>query len=48
MAEQLTGEVVHVVPPEELDDYDLEAEVRALAESRYLLVCRNGAGPSRR
>lgn len=46
MADQLTGEVVHVVPPEELDDYDLQAEVRELAESRYLLVCRKGGVPS--
>jgi len=46
MAETLRGEVLYVVAPEELDEYDLEEEVRTLAESRYLLVCREGGAPS--
>lgn len=46
MSETLDGEVLHVVGPEELDDYDVEEELRSLAESRYILVCRAGGKPS--
>ena len=46
MAETLRGEVLHVVDPEELDEYELDAELRSLAESRYVLVCREGGSPS--
>ena len=46
MGERLRGEVLHVVAPTELDDYDLDDDVRALAESRYLLVCWKGGSPS--
>ena len=46
MAETLRGEVLHVVAPEELDEYDLDGDLRALAESRYVLVCRKGGAPS--
>ncbi|MFB6205406.1 MAG: hypothetical protein ABEJ05_02615 [Haloglomus sp.] len=46
MPRTLDGEVLHVVPPGELDDYDVEAELQALAESRYVLVCRPGGKPS--
>jgi hypothetical protein len=46
MGERLRGEVLHVVGPTELDDYDLDDEVRTLAESRYLLVCWKGGSPS--
>jgi len=46
MTEQLTGEVIHVVPPDQLDEYELDSTVAALAESRYLLVCRKGGRPS--
>ena len=46
MAETLRGEVVHVVGPAELDEYELDAELRTLAESRYVLVCREGGSPS--
>lgn len=46
MPRELTGEVIHVVPPEEHDDYDLDETVAELAESRYLLVCREGGKPS--
>lgn len=46
MAETLEGEVIHVVPPSELDDYDLEPALQSLAESRYVLVCRKGGSPS--
>lgn len=46
MSESLTVEVVHVVAPEELDDYDLDPDLRERAEGRYLLVCRKGGSPS--
>lgn len=46
MTRTLDGEVLHVVEPEELEDYELEAELRELAESRYILVCRDGGEPS--
>ena len=46
MAETLTGEVLHVVPPEKLDEYDLDDALRRLADSRYVLVCRKGGAPS--
>ena len=46
MAETLHGEVLHVVAPDEQDEYDLDREVRSMAESRYLLVCREGGIPS--
>ena len=42
----MTGEVLHVVPPEEVDDYDLDPELASLADARYVLVCRNGGRPS--
>lgn len=46
MAETFSGEVVYAVPPSELDDCDLREEVRTLAESRHVLVCRAGGEPS--
>ena len=46
MVETVRGEVLHVVPPEEVDDYDLDGALRSLAESRYILVCREGGRPS--
>lgn len=46
MAETLQGEVIHVVPPEEQDDYEFATELAELAESRYVLVCREGGSPS--
>lgn len=46
MAETLRAEVVHVVAPDELDEYELDDELRTLAESRYVLVCRKGGAPS--
>ncbi|RXK50390.1 DUF7526 family protein [Halorientalis pallida] len=46
MGERLRGEVLHVVAPTELDDYDLDDDVRNIAESRYLLVCWKGGSPS--
>jgi len=46
MSERLRGEVLHVVGPAELDDYDLDEGVRELAESRHLLVCWRGGSPS--
>jgi len=46
MTETITGEVLHVVGPEELDEAELVGELRSLAESRYVLVCREGGKPS--
>ncbi|MDS0259523.1 hypothetical protein NDI56_08970 [Haloarcula sp. S1CR25-12] len=46
MPREITGEVIHVVPPEEQGDYELDGTVAELAESRYLLVCRKGGAPS--
>jgi hypothetical protein len=46
MARELEAEVLHAVPPDEQDEYDLDPELRALAESRYVLVCRVGGAPS--
>lgn len=46
VTETLHAEVVHVVPPEDIDDVDLQPELRALADSRYVLVCRRGGSPS--
>lgn len=46
MTEQFDGEVLHVVPPEELDDHDLEPALADAAEGRYVVVCRVGGAPS--
>jgi hypothetical protein len=46
MPREITGEVIHVVPPEEQDDYDLDGTVADLADERYILVCREGGVPS--
>jgi hypothetical protein len=46
MAETLEAEVIHVVPPEDREDVDLEPELAALAKSRHVLVCRKGGAPS--
>ncbi|MFB6128056.1 MAG: hypothetical protein ABEJ79_12295 [Halolamina sp.] len=46
MSETVRGEVIHVVGPDELDEYELEAELATMAESRYVLVCRDGGVPS--
>ena len=46
MPREITGEVIHVVGPDEQDDYDLDGTVAELADSRYLLVCREGGAPS--
>lgn len=47
MTETFDVEVLHVVAPDELDEYDLEADLRDLAADRYVLVCRKGGSPSR-
>lgn len=44
--ERLHVEVVHVIGPDELDDYDLEATLRERAEGRYVIVGRKGGTPS--
>jgi hypothetical protein len=46
VTETIRGDVLHVVPPDELDDQDLEPGLRELAESRYVLVLRRGGHPS--
>jgi len=46
MTERITGEVIHVVEPDEQADYELEGTVAELADSRYILVCRKGGAPS--
>ena len=46
MPREITGEVIHVVGPDEQDDYELDGTVAELADSRYLLVCREGGKPS--
>ncbi|WP_262180645.1 DUF7526 family protein [Haloarcula laminariae] len=46
MPREITGEVIHVVGPDEHGDYELDGTVAELAESRYLLVCREGGKPS--
>lgn len=45
MTETITGEVIHVVGPDELEDAELVAELATMAESRYVLVCREGGSP---
>lgn len=48
MSQTLEGEVLFVIPPDELDEHTLTEEVRELAaeDSRYVLVCRKGGRPS--
>jgi hypothetical protein len=46
VTERIEGEVLHAIPPEELGEHDLEPELRRLADSRYVLVCRRGGHPS--
>ncbi|USZ67375.1 hypothetical protein NGM10_11615 [Halorussus salilacus] len=46
MPETIRGQVLHVVPPDELDEHELTDDLQALAESRYVLVCRKGGSPS--
>ena len=48
MVQTMRAEVIHVVPPEELDSYDLESDLRERADGRYVLVCREGGRPSAR
>jgi len=46
MTDTITGEVLHVVAPEEREDANMLDELAALAESRYVVVCREGGAPS--
>ncbi len=46
MGETMRATVLHVVPPDELPDHELEPELERLADSRYVLVCRAGGEPS--
>lgn len=42
----LRGEVLHVVPADEQEDYDLEAALADVSESKHILVLREGGKPS--
>lgn len=46
MTETIQGHVLHVIPPDELDEHDLVPGLQELAESRYVLVLRRGGHPS--
>ena len=46
MTETIEGDVLHVVPPEELGEHELEPELQELAAGKYVLVCRKGGHPS--
>ncbi|ELZ34568.1 hypothetical protein C474_02646 [Halogeometricum pallidum JCM 14848] len=46
MTETIQGDVLHVVPPDELDEHDLTPDLKELAESRYVVVLRQGGHPS--
>lgn len=46
MTETIEGDVLHAIPPEEVGEHDLEPELVAMAEARYVLVCRRGGHPS--
>ena len=46
MTEEIRGEVLHVVPPDELGEHDLTSSLQELAESRYVIVVRKGGHPS--
>ncbi|WP_136601378.1 DUF7526 family protein [Salinigranum halophilum] len=46
MTETIKGAVLHAIPPDELDEHDLEPRLRALADSRYVVVLRRGGHPS--
>lgn len=46
MTETFQVEVLHVVAPDELDDHDLDPDLRDRADGQYLLVCRRGGAPS--
>lgn len=46
MSETIRGDVLHAIPPDELDEHDLEPALRELAESRHVLVLRRGGHPS--
>ncbi|MFC6825848.1 DUF7526 family protein [Halopelagius fulvigenes] len=46
MTETIQGDVLHVIPPDELDDHDLAPGLRELAESHYVIVLRKGGHPS--
>lgn len=46
MTETIQGQVLHVIPPDELAEHDLKPGLQELAESRYVLVLRRGGHPS--
>jgi hypothetical protein len=42
----IRAEVIHVVAPDEFNEYELQPELTERAGGRYLLVCRKGGSPS--
>lgn len=46
MSETIEGDVLHVIPPEEVGEHEMEPQLQSLAEARYVLVCRRGGHPS--
>jgi len=46
VSETFHGDVLRVIPPEELADHELEPALEELAASRGILVCRRGGHPS--
>lgn len=46
MSEQINGDVLHAVRPDELGEHDLEPDLQRLAEGRHVLVLRRGGHPS--
>ena len=43
----LRGEVIYAIDADEVDEYDLQDELAALADSHRILVLREGGTPSR-
>lgn len=46
MTERIEAEAIHVVPPGEFEEHDLDPELESLAESSHVVVCRRGGHPS--
>ena len=44
--ETITGTVIHVVPPDDRDDHDLDSALAERAAGNYVVVCRRGGSPS--
>lgn len=46
MPETVEAQVIHVVPPAEHEEANMQPGLESLAASRYVLVCREGGAPS--